>query len=187
MASQTTRRNTYLEQFLGLGISDILKTLGLAVSPISELRGAIPLAVLEYDFPWYYAYIIAVIGNMLPVPFILLFLNAVTRVLSRFPLFDRFFKWLFAYTRHRGTLIEKYERVGLVLFVAIPLPVTGAWTGSIAAVLLGMKFNRAILSIFLGVLIAGVIVTCLTLLGWVGAIIAGVVLCVLAALGMWRL
>jgi uncharacterized membrane protein len=187
MASQTTRRNTYLEQFLGLGISDILKTLGLAVSPISELRGAIPLAVLELDFPWYYAYMIAVIGNMLPVPFILLFLNTATRILSRFPLFDRFFKWLFAYTRRRGTLIEKYERVGLVLFVAIPLPVTGAWTGSIAAVLLGMKFNRAILSIFLGVLIAGVIVTCLTLLGWVGAIIAGVVLCVLAALGMWRL
>jgi uncharacterized membrane protein len=83
-------------------------------------------------------------------------------------------------------MIEKYERVGLVLFVAIPLPITGAWTGSIAAVLLGMSFKKAILSIFLGVLIAGVIVTCLTLLGWAGAIIAGFVLCVLAILGMWR-
>jgi uncharacterized membrane protein len=176
-----------LEQFLGLDISDILKVLGLAASPISELRGAIPLAILEFGFPWHYAYIIAVIGNMLPVPFILLFLNAVTRILSRFPLFDRFFKWLFAYTRRRGTLIEKYERVGLVFFVAIPLPVTGAWTGSIVAVLLGMKFRRAMLSIFLGVLIAGVIVTCLTLLGWVGAVIAGVVLCVFAAVGVWRL
>jgi uncharacterized membrane protein len=175
-----------LEQFLGLDISDILKTLGLAASPISELRGAIPLAVQEFDFPWYYAYIISVIGNMLPVPFILLFLNAVTRILSRFTLFDRFFKWLFAYTRRRGTLIEKYERVGLVLFVAIPLPITGAWTGSIAAVLLGMKFNRAILSIFLGVLIAGTIVTCLTLLGWIGAVIAGIVLCFLAVVGVWR-
>lgn len=178
---------TYLEQFLGLDITDILKTLGLAASPISELRGAIPLAVLEFDFPWYYAYIIAALGNMLPVPFILLFLNAVTRILSRIPLFDRFFKWLFAYTRRRGTLIEKYERIGLILFVAIPLPVTGAWTGSIVAVLLGMKFTRAILSIFLGVLIAGAIVTCLTLLGWVGAVIAGIVLCVFAAVGVWRL
>jgi uncharacterized membrane protein len=176
-----------LEQLLGLDISDILKTLGLAASPIIELRGAIPWAIQEFDFPWYYAYFIAVIGNMLPVPFILLLLNTITQLLSRFPLFDRFFKWLFAYTRRRGTLIEKYERIGLVLFVAIPLPITGAWTGSIAAVLLGMSFKRAILSIFLGVLIAGVIVTCLTLLGWVGAVIAGVVLCILVVLGMWRL
>lgn len=176
-----------MEQLLGLEISDILKILGLAASPISELRGAIPLAILEFDFPWYYAYLVAVTGNMLPVPFILLFLTTATRILSRFTLFDRFFKWLFAYTRRRGTLIEKYERIGLVLFVAIPLPITGAWTGSIAAVLLGMSFKRAILSIFLGVLIAGVIVTCLTFLGWVGAVIAGVVLCILVVLGMWRL
>ena len=176
-----------MDQVLGLDISNILKTLGLAAAPISELRGAIPLAVHEFDFPWYYAYIIAVIGNMLPVPFILLFLNTATRVLSRFSLFDKFFTWLFTYTRRRGTLIEKYERIGLVLFVAIPLPITGAWTGSIAAVLLGMSFKRAILSIFLGVLIAGVIVTCLTLLGWVGAVIAGVVLCALVVLGMWRI
>ena len=175
-----------MEQLLGLEIADILKVLGLAASPISELRGAIPLAVHEYDFPWYYAYIIAVIGNMLPVPFILLFLNTATRILSRFTLFDKFFTWLFTYTRRRGTLIGKYERVGLVLFVAIPLPVTGAWTGSVAAVLFGMSFKRAILSIFLGVLIAGVIVTCLTLLGWIGAIIAGVALCVFAVLGLWR-
>jgi len=175
-----------LEQLLGLEIADILKVIGLAASPISELRGAIPLAILEFDFPWSYAYIMAVIGNMLPVPFILLLLNIITQILSRFTLFDRFFKWLFAYTRRRGTMIEKYERIGLVLFVAIPLPITGAWTGSIAAVLLGMSFRRAILSIFLGVLIAGVIVTCLTLLGWVGAVIAGIVLCVLTAMGMWR-
>ena len=176
-----------MEQLLGLEISDILKILGLAASPISELRGAIPLAILEFDFPWYYAYLVAVTGNMLPVPFILLFLTTATRILSRFTFSDRFFKWLFAYTRRRGTLIEKYERIGLVLFVAIPLPITGAWTGSIAAVLLGMSFKRAILSIFLGVLIAGVIVTCLTFLGWVGAVIAGVVLCILVVLGMWRL
>lgn len=176
-----------MEQLLGLEISDILKVLGLAASPISELRGAIPLAILEFDFPWYYAFVIAIIGNMLPVPFILLFLDTATRILSRFTLFDRFFTWLFAYTRKRGTLIEKYERIGLVLLVAIPLPITGAWTGSIVAVLLGISFTRAILSIFLGVLIAGVIVTCLTLLGWVGAVIAGIVLCVFVALGMWRL
>ena len=176
-----------MEQLLGLELADVLKVLALAASPISELRGAIPLAVLEFDFPWYHAFIISVIGNMLPVPFILLFLNTITRILSRIGAFDRFFKWLFAYTRRRGTMIEKYERIGLTLFVAIPLPITGAWTGSIAAVLLGMSFKRSLVSIFLGVLIAGVIVTCLTLLGWVGAVIAGIVLCVLAVLGLWRI
>lgn len=165
---------------------DILKVIGLAASPISELRGAIPLAVLEFDFPWYYAYLIAVIGNILPVPFILLFLNAVSRLLSKVAFFEKILNWIFTRTRRRGGLIEKYEKIGLTLFVAIPLPVTGAWTGSIAAVLLGLEFRKAFLSICIGVLIAGVIVTCLTLLGWVGAVIAGVGLCILAALGFWR-
>jgi len=144
------------------------------------------LAILEFDFPWYCAYIIAVIGNILPVPFILLFFNAISGFLSKVPVFERMLNWLFARTRRRGRLIERYERIGLVLFVAIPLPVTGAWTGSLAAVLLGMEFKKAFLSICIGVLIAGVIVTCLTLLGWVGAVIAGVGLGILAALGFCR-
>jgi len=73
-----------------------------------------------------------------------------------------------------------------VLFVAIPLPVTGAWTGSLLAVLFGLKFRHAFLSIFIGVCIAGIIVTCLSLLGWTGAIIAGIVLCALASYSLWR-
>jgi uncharacterized membrane protein len=74
-------------------------------------------------------------------------------------------KWLFEHTRKRGKLVERYERIGLALFVAIPLPITGAWTGSLLAVLLGLKFKYAMLSIFVGVLIAGIIVTSLSLLG----------------------
>ena len=144
----------------------ILEVIGVAASPIAELRGAIPLAVLVHRFPWYYAFLFAVIGNMLPVPFILLFLNTIVRYLSKVSLFERFFKWLFARTRKRGRIIERYERIGLALFVAIPLPVTGAWTGSLAAVLFGLKFKHAMLSIFIGVLVAGVIVTFATFLGW---------------------
>jgi len=74
--------------------------------------------------------------------------------------------WLFERTKRRGKIINKYERIGLALFVAIPLPITGAWTGSLIAVLFGLKFKHAFLSIFIGILIAGVIVTCATLLGW---------------------
>ena len=73
-----------------------------------------------------------------------------------------------------------------MLFVAIPLPFTGAWTGSIAAFLMGMKFNYSFLSIFCGVIIAGAIVTSLCLLGWLGAVIAGIGLSTLAILGWWR-
>ena len=148
------------EQLLGLDFLNVLKVLGIAASPIAELRGAIPVAKLHYDFPWHYAFLIAIIGNLLPVPFILLLLNAATRLLSKVALFNRILNWLFERTRRRGKIIERYERIGLVLFVAIPLPVTGAWTGSLAAVLFGLKFKHAFLSIFIGILIAGAIVTC---------------------------
>ncbi len=165
---------------------EILKVLLIAASPIVELRGAIPVAIITFDFPWYYALLLAIIGNLLPVPFILLFLNTVTRWLSKIAFFNRVLSWLFERTRRRGRIVERYKRIGLVLFVAIPLPVTGAWTGSLVAVLFGLKFRHAFLSIFVGVIIAGGIVTTLSLLGWVGAVIAGVVLSGLAIYGLWR-
>ncbi len=165
---------------------EILKVLLIAASPIAELRGAIPVAITLFDFSWYYAFLLAIIGNLFPVPFILLFLDAATRLLSKVALFRRILNWLFERTRRRGRIIERYKRIGLVLFVAIPLPVTGAWTGSLAAVLFGLNLRHAFLSICIGVVIAGVIVTCLSLLGWVGAIIAGVALCGLAIYSLWR-
>ena len=155
----------FSEQLLVLELSDVLWVLALAASPISELRGAIPWAILHH-FPWYYAFLLSVVGNLLPVPFILLFLDTASRLLSRVRFFERVLNWLFERTRRRGEIIERYERIGLILFVAIPLPVTGAWTGSIAAVLFGLKFRHALLSIFIGILIAGTIVTCITHFGW---------------------
>lgn len=156
-----------LQELTNLDISQALIVLLIAALPILELRGAIPVAIIVFDFPWYYALLLAIVGNLLPVPFILLFLNAITRWLSKIAFFNRILSWLFERTRRRGKIIEKYERIGLVLFVAIPLPVTGAWTGSLAAVLFGLKFRHALLSIFAGVFIAGVIVTSLSLLGLV--------------------
>ena len=145
---------------------DILKVIGTAVLPISELRGAIPLAIGTYHFSWYYAYLFGVIGNLLPVPFILLLFNAVIRLLGRVHFLDRIMQWYLAWTRRRSKLIERFGWLGLMLFVAIPLPFTGAWTGSILAALLGMKFKYAFSAIVAGVLLAGVIVTCATVLGW---------------------
>jgi len=154
------------EQLASLDLSSILKILAIAASPISELRGAIPWAITVFHFPWYYAFLIAVIGNLLPIPFILLFLDSFSRLLSKISFFERMISWLFERTRRRGRMVERYERIGLILFVAIPLPGTGAWTGSLAAVLFGLKFKHAILSIFIGILIAGLIVTCITIFGW---------------------
>ena len=161
------------EDLLNLGFSKELVVIITSALPILELRGGIPVAMTLFDLTWYYAFLLAIIGNLLPVPFILLFLDAATRILSRVRFFDRILNWLFERTRRRGKIIQKYKRVGLILFVAIPLPVTGAWTGSLAAVLFGVKFKHAFLSILIGVLIAGAIVTCLSYAG-------------LAIFGMWQ-
>jgi len=161
------------EDLINLGFSKELVVIITSALPILELRGGIPIAMTLFDFSWYYAFLLAVIGNLLPVPFILLFLDTATRLLSKVRFFDRILNWLFERTRRRGKIIQKYERIGLVLFVAIPLPITGAWTGSLAAVLFGLKFKHAFLSIVVGVLIAGVIVTCLSYFG-------------LAIFGMWQ-
>jgi uncharacterized membrane protein len=133
---------------------------GMAMLPIIELRGAIPFGLLvEPKLPVVTTYVIAALGNFAPVVPILLFLDPVAQYLRRVHLFDRFLTWLFARTRRRGRLIEQYEAVGLAMFVAIPLPVTGAWTGALAAFLFGIRLKYAVISIIIGILVAGVIVT----------------------------
>ncbi len=175
------------EELLSLGLSKELIVLIIAALPVLELRGAIPVAINILGLPWYYALSLALIGNLLPVPFILLFFKAITRGLARVDVFRRMLDWLFEHTRRRGRIVERYKRIGLVLFVAIPLPVTGAWTGSLVASLLGLPFKHAFLAILVGVFVAGIIVTCLSLLGWVGAVIAAVALVSLTISGLWRL
>ena len=171
---------------VGLGIPEELVVLIVSALPLIELRGALPAAINIFQMPWHYSLLLALTGNILPVPFLLLFFNTIVRYLSRINSLDRMFRWLFQRTRRKGRIIDRYKRVGLLLLVAIPLPGSGAWTGSLAAVLFGVEFKYAFLSIFLGVLIAGIIVTCLCLLGWTGAIIAGIGLTGLAVFSLWK-
>jgi uncharacterized membrane protein len=143
-----------------------LSTVILAALPFSELRGAIPLAIGVYGYSPVEAFLLGVFGNMLPVIPLLLFLDPVSAYLRRFRIMDRFFEWLFIRTRNNHS--ERFERFGvlaLTLFVAIPLPVTGAWTGCAAAFVFGIRFRRALPAIFLGVLVAGVVVTTVTVAG----------------------
>ncbi len=153
-----------------------LIVMSIATLPIFELRGAIPIGINYYKIPWLKTYIFAVIGNMIPIIFVLLFLKYLTIALYPVPIFRKFFDWLFARTRKKGKVVEKYEEIGLIIFVMIPLPVTGAWTGSIAAYLFGVNFFTSILCILIGVCLAGIIVTILSLLGIWGAVIATVIL-----------
>lgn len=134
-------------------------TIILAMAPVSELRGAIPYAITVGNIPWQQAYVMAVIANFIPVIPILFLIGPVSEYMRRWRTFDRFFDWLFARTRRKGNVIERFEVLGLILFVAIPLPITGAWTGSLAAFLFGVRRRIAFPAIFLGICIAGVIVT----------------------------
>ena len=136
-----------------------LMTLLAAALPISEVRGAIPLAIGIYGYPPLHAYLLSVFGNMLPVLPLLLFLGPVSDFLRRFSAGERFFSWLFARTRRK--YIQEHENFGLaalVMFVAIPLPMTGAWTGCAIAFLLGFRFWPAFAAIAAGVAVAGIIV-----------------------------
>jgi uncharacterized membrane protein len=175
-----------IQELLSWGIPQEAIIVIISALPVVELRLALPIAINVFHMAWYKAYCLAVIGNMLPVPILLLFLDSLAKLVSRAEIGRRVVDWVFERTRRHGKTIERYEKIGLTLFVAIPLPVTGAWTGSIAAFLLGLKFRYAFLSILVGVIIAGAIVTSLCLLGWVGAVIAGVGLSTLAILGWWR-
>jgi uncharacterized membrane protein len=176
-----------IEGLSNLGIAKELIVVIISALPVVELRGALPIAINVFHMPWYWAYLLAVIGNMLPVPILLLFFESLVRVVSKVETGRRLVNWVMERTRRHGKLIERYERIGLILFVAIPLPFTGAWTGSIAAFLMGMKFKHSFLSILCGVLISGAIVTCLCLLGWLGAVIAGVGLSAIAIFGWSRI
>jgi uncharacterized membrane protein len=137
----------------------------ISMIPFVELRGAIPVAIIIYGMPWWEAFTLSVIGNMIPVPIILMRLGNVEAWLRKYERWDRFFTKLYSKTRARADAkIKKYEALGVMFFVAIPLPFTGAWTGSLIAYLFELKFKRAILVVFAGVCIAGVIVTLITLL-----------------------
>ena len=147
------------------GLPPELATFVIASLPISELRGAIPVALGVYDLPLWSGLLWAILGNLAPIPVILRILEPVSNFLrqrSRF--WEGFFQWLFARTRRRGEhYFRVYKELGLVLFVAVPLPITGAWTGSVAAFLFGLPPGRSFLLITLGVLIAASVVTSATL------------------------
>jgi len=139
-------------------------TFFLSMLPISELRGGLPFA-LSQGFSPLKAYLISVAGNILPVFPLLLLLRRLFIFFGRYKITEKTLNWTLARARKREDLVKRYGFGGLILLVAIPLPVTGAWTGTLVSFLLSMKIRHSFLAICIGVGIAGIIVLGLSLGG----------------------
>ncbi len=175
-----------IDELIGSGLSRELIVVIISTLPILELRGALPIAINVFHLPWYQALYLAIIGNMLPVPFLLLFFESLAKGIRRTDTGKRLINLLFKRTRRHTAVVEKYESIGLMALVAIPVPGTGAWTGAMVVSLLGLRLSRALLSIAVGVIASGAIVTALSLMGWIGALFAGLGLLSIAILGLWK-
>ena len=144
------------------GLPKELIVLITAASPIIEVRGSVPLGFV-LGLPPLKTFLISIVGSLIPVIPILWFLNFLTDELRKIKIFERFFEWLFERTRSRSKLVERYETLGLALFVSIPLPGTGVWTGCVAAYLFGLPWSNTILAVTLGTTIAAAILSAVSL------------------------
>lgn len=140
----------------------ILLTMLISMLPVVELRGGLPAGV-AMGLPIPTAYIAALVGNMLPVPFIILFIRPLFQWLRvHVPKLGGFASQLEQRAQEKSVDVARFQLWGLLIFVAIPLPGTGAWTGALIAAVMDMRLRRAVPAIFAGVVIAGLIITVLT-------------------------
>ena len=147
--------------FLQNKIPEELVAFVISLFPVLECRGGM-IAARLMEIPFVTAFLLCYVGNMLPIPFIILFIRKIFDFLRRFKFFEKIIVKLEAKTDKNKDKILKYKSWGLLLFVAIPLPGTGGWTGALMAALLDIRFKRALPIIALGVLIAGFIMSALT-------------------------
>ena len=143
----------------------MLLTMLVSMIPVIELRGGLPFGV-AMGLPYYLAFPAAVVGNLIPAPFIIVYIRRVFELMRKYlPKLNGLVDKLEKKAHLKGKKVQKYQYLGLWLFVAIPLPGTGAWTGSLAAAFLGMRLKKAMLAVVLGVLTAGCIMLGLTHMG----------------------
>ncbi len=129
----------------------------VSAMPFSELRGGIPLAIY-LGLPPTEAFLLAILGNLLPIPFLLMFLEKIDRIVIRWEPLARIYLKVVERIERKKIIVERYGYLGLLMFVAIPLPMTGAWSGSLLAFLLRLNKTKSLIFITIGVLIAGILV-----------------------------
>ena len=143
------------------GINKELIVFIISLMPILELRGGL-LAASLLDIEFTRAAVICVVGNVLPIPFVLLFLRFVLDLFEKWKVTKKIVTWLEKKVESKREQIDKYGYWGLVIFVGIPLPGTGAWTGSLLAVMLGLNRKKSFVCILIGVLLAAIIMSILS-------------------------
>ena len=148
--------------FLETEIGAILLTFGTAMVPVLELRGAIPVGVAAGLSPWV-ACVTAILGNLVPVPFIMLLIRKIFDWLRDTKFFGPKIVALEKRAHLKGRVVRKYRLAGLIILVGIPLPGTGAWTGALVAALLDIRLRNAIPAVFIGLLIAASITLAVTM------------------------
>lgn len=138
-----------------------LRILILAAIPIIEQKAAIPIGIVA-GLPVWEVYLITLIGAIIPSPIIIWFIEYIFTYLRRYSVMDKLITWFEDKTRKKSGNIEKYKLFGLFLFVAIPLPGTGVWTGSLAAVLLGIEKKQAVVAVLMGAAVCGLLILAFT-------------------------
>ncbi len=153
-----------MEEFLLRYLSKELVVFIISMVPVVELRGAIPVGV-ALGLEWHVAYLLSVLGNIIPVPFIILFFRPIIEYLEKTKLFGKLAEKIKNRTHRKAKNMNGLKLLALYVFVAIPLPGTGAWTGAAIAALLKMRIKQSFIAITAGVASAGVIMLVLSKIG----------------------
>ena len=151
--------NFFINIFGGLNKDIIIFIISLM--PILELRGGM-LAATLLKIPYIRGLIICIIGNILPIPFVLFLLEKVLELFEKWSVTRKVVRWLEKKAQSKRSQIDKYGYLGLILFVGIPLPGTGAWTGSLVAIMLGLDKKKSFICIIIGVILASIIMSILS-------------------------
>lgn len=147
------------------GIGQVWALFLVSVVPFIELRGAIPFGILVLKMPWLQTFFLSFAANCLPIPVVYFLTRPLFAAFRKTKLFSGFINRFEAKMMKKSEKVTKYKIIGLFLFVAIPLPGTGAYSGSVIAALLDMPFKKALISMVCGIFVAGIIITLLSLGG----------------------
>lgn len=142
---------------------DYIKTILISATPIFEQRGAIPAGILIYNLNPFVVFLISYIGSLLPAPIILLFFNIIFDWMKRFKFFNLINRYIERKLDKGSKKIDRYKNIGLLIFVAIPLPTTGVWTGSAVASFLGLDLKKSFMYIAAGAFISAIAITILSI------------------------
>ncbi|MBB6697938.1 COG2426 family protein [Clostridium algidicarnis] len=146
-----------------MNFSQLLKVFIFSAIPLTEQRAAIPIGIVQYGLDPVATMIASFLGSLLPVPFILLLFNVIFKWMKKYKFFNPLNKIIEGKIQKGSGKMEKYKELGLIIFIGIPLPTTGLWTGSAVAAVLGLDFKKSMLCAAIGGLISAIIVTLITI------------------------